>query len=70
MSTADRQLFVGRPAVLGHRGLGKGTVEGLDENTVPSLLAAVALGVDWVELDVARSADGVLVVHHLSLIHI
>jgi glycerophosphoryl diester phosphodiesterase len=28
------------------------------------LLAAVALGVDWVELDVSRTRDDVLVVHH------
>lgn len=64
MSTANRPLFTGRPAVLGHRGLGRGTVDGLAENTLPSLLAAAAMGVDWVELDVTRSADGVLVVHH------
>lgn len=44
--------------------MGKGSVDGLVENTLPSLLAAVALGVDWVELDVTRTSDGVLVVHH------
>ena len=64
MSTADRPVFTPRPAVLGHRGLGKGSVDGLSENTLPSLLASAALGVDWVELDVSRSSDGVLVVHH------
>lgn len=39
-------------------------MDGHLENSLSSLLAAVALGVDWVELDVTRTADGVLVVHH------
>ncbi len=34
------------------------------ENTVPAFLAAAALGVDGVELDVRRALDGALVVHH------
>jgi len=34
------------------------------ENTVGAFRAAVAVGVDGVELDVRRSADGELVVHH------
>jgi glycerophosphoryl diester phosphodiesterase len=34
------------------------------ENTLAAFLAAVALGVDGVELDVRRTFDGVLVVHH------
>jgi glycerophosphoryl diester phosphodiesterase len=34
------------------------------ENTLAAFHAAVALGVDGVELDVRRSADGLLVVHH------
>jgi glycerophosphoryl diester phosphodiesterase len=34
------------------------------ENTLASFRAAVALGVDGVELDVRRTLDGVLVVHH------
>ena len=34
------------------------------ENTLASFKAAVALGVDGVELDVRRTRDGVLVVHH------
>ena len=60
---ADR-VFAGRPAVVGHRGLGRGVVAGHQENSVGSLLAAVDLGVDWVELDVTRTVDDVLVVHH------
>jgi glycerophosphoryl diester phosphodiesterase len=39
-------------------------VEGQLENSLSSLLAAAALGVDWVELDVSRTADDELVVHH------
>lgn len=34
------------------------------ENTIEAFRAAVALGVDGVELDVRRTRDGVLVVHH------
>ena len=34
------------------------------ENTVPAFRRAAAMGADAVELDVRRSADGVLVVHH------
>lgn len=64
MSTADGPVFAHCPAVIGHRGLGKGVVAGHVENTLGSLLAAVQEGVDWVELDVTRSSDDVLVVHH------
>ncbi|MBN2622481.1 MAG: glycerophosphodiester phosphodiesterase [Acidimicrobiales bacterium] len=46
--------------VIGHRGAPR--VE--PENTVASLRAALALGADGVELDVRRTADGVLAVHH------
>jgi glycerophosphoryl diester phosphodiesterase len=64
MSMADRTVFHSRPDVVGHRGLGRGVVDGCVENTVDSLLAAVTAGVDWVELDVSRTFDDVLVVHH------
>jgi len=46
--------------IFAHRGLH--TSE--RENTLEAFRAAVALGVDGVELDVRRSADGELVVHH------
>jgi glycerophosphoryl diester phosphodiesterase len=46
--------------VFAHRGL-HGTER---ENTLASFKAAVALGVDGVELDVRRTHDGALVVHH------
>lgn len=38
------------------------------ENTLESFAAAVELGVDGVELDVRRTRDGVLVVHHDALV--
>jgi glycerophosphoryl diester phosphodiesterase len=64
MSTTDRPVFTGSPSVIGHRGLGKGTVDGRVENSVGSLVAAAEMGADWVELDVTRTADDRLVVRH------
>ena len=46
--------------VLAHRGAHQND----RENTIGAFSAAVALGVDGVELDVRRTLDGVLVVHH------
>lgn len=46
--------------VLGHRG----APERFLENTLESFRAAMALGADGVELDVRRTRDGRLVVHH------
>lgn len=57
-------LFAPRPTVVGHRGLGGGVVDNCAENTVGSYLAAVAYGLRWVEVDVRRSGDDQLVVHH------
>jgi len=48
------------PRILAHRG----ACRVARENTVDAFVAAGALGADGVELDVHRSADGVLVVHH------
>ena len=62
--TADRGVFDGRPALVGHRGLGRGEVAGYRENTVASMLAALEAGVDWLEVDVMRTSDDSLVVHH------
>ena len=57
-------IFGSSAVVLGHRGCGKGSVEGHLENTLDSFLAAVRMGLEWVEVDVRRTADDVLVVTH------
>jgi glycerophosphoryl diester phosphodiesterase len=57
-------IFGSSAVLLGHRGCGKGTVEGHVENSLDSFLAAVRMGLDWVEVDVRRTADDVLVVTH------
>ena len=54
--TADAPL----PLVIAHRGASSDA----PENTAAAFEAAIALGVDAVELDVRRTSDGVLVVHH------
>jgi glycerophosphoryl diester phosphodiesterase len=46
--------------LLGHRG----SPNLARENTLPSFQAAIDAGLDGVELDVQRSLDGVLMVHH------
>jgi len=46
--------------VIGHRGASRAE----RENTVAAFRAAVAQGADGVELDVRRTADGALAVHH------
>ncbi len=55
-------LFPGRsrPLLLGHRGVR----EGVRENTLEAFRRAMEAGLDGVELDVQRSADGALVVYH------
>ncbi|MBB6118862.1 glycerophosphodiester phosphodiesterase [Nocardiopsis algeriensis] len=50
--------------VIGHRGAGRGVVDGARENTPASFAAAVASGADWVEIDVRRTADDELVLYH------
>jgi glycerophosphoryl diester phosphodiesterase len=52
--------MVGGMLVLAHRGANR--LE--PENTVPAMAAALAHGADGVELDVHRSLEGALVVHH------
>lgn len=46
--------------VVGHRGAS----HDFPENTLAAFEGAAAQGADWVELDVRRTSDGVLVVHH------
>ncbi|RFU38269.1 glycerophosphodiester phosphodiesterase [Actinomadura logoneensis] len=62
-------IFDRPPAVIGHRGLGAGTLPDdtgtpVAENTLDSLLAAVRAGASWVEIDVTRTADDALVLRH------
>jgi len=57
-------VFGGPGTLVGHRGLGKGIVDGHRGNSLGSFLAAVDAGIDWLEVDVRRSADdGLFVVH-------
>ncbi len=53
-------MSVALPRILAHRGARRVA----PENTVEAFVAAAALGADGVELDVHRTADGGLVVHH------
>ena len=46
--------------IIAHRGYHKKE----RENTIGAFLSAVEIGADWVELDVWRTEDGVLVVYH------
>ena len=48
------------PLVIAHRGASRDA----PANTPAAFEAAIAVGADAVELDVRRTADGVLVVHH------
>jgi len=57
-------IFGSSPVLLGHRGCGKGVVDGHRENSLDSFLAAVAMGLDWVEVDVRRTRDDTLIVTH------
>lgn len=58
------RVFEDVPALCGHRGLGRGVVAGRRENTIASCLAAVELGLRWLEIDARLTADGVLVARH------
>jgi glycerophosphoryl diester phosphodiesterase len=57
------RIFTDPPVIVGHRGMGTGMVGGHAENTADSLLAAADVA-PWIELDVRRTADDVLVVGH------
>jgi len=57
-------VFGEGPAVIGHRGLGCGVVAGHQQNTLSSFAAAACSGARWVEADVRRLRDDVLVVAH------
>lgn len=58
-------LVSGNCLVIAHRGVwGPGTPNVPAENTLEAFEAAIALGVDMIELDVRRTRDGQLVVFH------
>jgi glycerophosphoryl diester phosphodiesterase len=57
-------VFADPPVLCGHRGIGKGVVDGHRENTLASFRAAVAAGLTWVEADARVNAEGVLVSTH------
>jgi glycerophosphoryl diester phosphodiesterase len=57
-------VFADPPVLCGHRGSGKGIVEGHRENTLGSFRAAVGAGLGWVEVDARVNADDVLVSRH------
>jgi glycerophosphoryl diester phosphodiesterase len=48
------------PLVIGHRGASAAR----PENTIEAFRHAAELGADWVELDVRRTADQAMVIHH------
>ncbi|MFL5844413.1 MAG: glycerophosphodiester phosphodiesterase [Solirubrobacteraceae bacterium] len=57
-------LFERTPALCGHRGSGRGVVQGYEENTLASCEAAVRWGLRWLEIDCRVTADDVLVARH------
>jgi glycerophosphoryl diester phosphodiesterase len=63
------RTFADVPALCGHRGLGRGVVDGHAENTLPSFRAAVAAGFGWVEVDARFTADDVLVARHDAVVN-
>lgn len=48
------------PAVFAHRGASRRH----PDNTLAAFEAAIAMGVDGIELDIRRTRDGILVIHH------
>ncbi len=55
-----REPLPTEPQLIAHRG---GPVYA-PENTLPAFLNAIKVGADWIEMDVQRTQDGVLVVFH------
>jgi glycerophosphoryl diester phosphodiesterase len=54
-----------RPAVIAHRGAGHfGRGRTTVENTLEAFAFAIAVGADGIELDLRRTADGVIIVFH------
>ncbi|MEK7475028.1 MAG: glycerophosphodiester phosphodiesterase family protein [Candidatus Coatesbacteria bacterium] len=53
-------MISSRVAVIGHRGASFWA----PEETAPAFLLARELGADWLEMDIQRTKDGVLIAHH------
>ncbi|GAB3245312.1 glycerophosphodiester phosphodiesterase [Kineosporia babensis] len=62
-SAAQRGPFGPGLTIASHRGFGK-NVAGWPENSLPAFREAVRHGVPWLEVDVRRTRDGGLFVHH------
>ncbi len=62
LTTAQSDIH--RPLVVAHRGASRA----FPENTLAAFRGAAALGADWVELDVRRTNDMHLVVHHDAVV--
>jgi len=60
MTTVRNRTVYRKPLVIARTG----DVENAPENTLPAFESAISKGADGIELDVHRSADGELVVHH------
>jgi glycerophosphoryl diester phosphodiesterase len=56
--------FDDTPVLCGHRGCGRGIVDGHAENTLGSFLSAAGAGLRWVEVDARITADDQLVARH------
>ncbi|MGD8861305.1 MAG: sulfatase-like hydrolase/transferase [Myxococcales bacterium] len=55
---------VAQPILVSHRGHTAGADQGPAENTFAAMEAAIEAGFEWVEIDVAVTADQVPVLHH------
>jgi len=52
-------------AIIAHRGSGhRGPAKTTHENTLEAFEAAIQAGADAIELDLRRTADGIIIVHH------
>lgn len=61
----DRIKTWPRTMIIAHRGAGhRGKGATIHENTIAAFKQAIAVGADAIELDVRRTADGVLIIHH------
>jgi glycerophosphoryl diester phosphodiesterase len=61
-SIGNRQLAIGNPRIIAHRGLHRGT--GCPENSLGAFEAAWAAGVAWCECDIRVTADHRTIVLH------